>query len=127
MQEIKKSEEMQVVETIDVSDIPVNTGPTLIDLLTKMFEEEGIENPSAWEDGLPPLARTAPNPVFARYVVNSVWRHWLGCAGIEFNINTMDARYSIVDDASDEELVRLYRANVLPWIKSHNLPNALKS
>lgn len=112
-----------------MSQNSVATKENVITRLTAMFAEGGMPNPTGWIEELPPIARAENiDPKYQRFLVNSYWRHALGLAGLRFNHDTSDARYTIVDADSDEEtLVRLYKLNVLPWIIKLNLPTALQS
>lgn len=98
--------------------------------LTAMFAAEGVENPSAWELKLAasyPVAASTTDPDYLRFLVNSFWRHHLGLCDLRYKTedkNTMDARYCLVDQKiEDSELIKLYKHQVVPWIKKYNLPN----
>lgn len=96
-----------------------------VEKLTQMFRENGVENPEHWETLLDANIVHSELDKFVAGYINSTWCHWLGLAGLQFDVDTSNARYTIVETKDVDLWVRLYKENVLPWIKKYNLPSAL--
>lgn len=86
--------------------------------ITQVLVDAGHPNPRAWQHGLNPDALTNPDLGKRRFLVNRQLRMLLTGSGV----NTMDERYSLVDQGELTDWVRLFKDGVAPCMVRNNLP-----
>lgn len=82
----------------------------LSDLVTERLRAVGHPDPAAWEKGLNPLAKTAPDQNVQRYLVNQQLRLVIG----GFPGDTLGVRTCIVDDGTAGDWLRHLEKGVFP-------------
>lgn len=99
--------------------------PRLIDQVAEILRAAGHPNPTGWFSHAqlhPDAQRRDVAPDVQRFLINRVWRFELAQLQARENIDTMDVRYSLVDNGKIEDWLQLFAKDVTPWIVKHNLP-----
>ena len=60
-------------------------------------------------------------PKVQRYLINKFWH--LQISSIE--ANSIEERYHLIDNGEDSDWLRMFRAKVVPFLITHNLPRNL--
>lgn len=94
---------------------------SLVDRITGILAAKGHQNPELWKSvpfDLHPHAITSKDHMVQRFLINRQWQLILGMA----DCDTMDARYCLVDNGSDDDWLTSFEFGVAPCIIAHNLP-----
>jgi hypothetical protein len=89
-------------------------------MVTEVLQSVGHPSPAAWEARLPqPLYDQAPDDGHRMFLINRTWRLIMGEL---VGVDTIDARYGLVDGAKPEDWIRAFRQSVATCALKHNLP-----
>jgi hypothetical protein len=94
---------------------------SLVDQITGILASRGHPHPEAWKSvpfALHPHAIESRDHNVQRFLINRQWQLILGTSGVD----TMDARYCLVDNGSDEDWLASFTNGVAPCIIAHSLP-----
>lgn len=107
-----------------MSNDNVGTKTALIGQVSLMLEEAGHKEPLAWVERLyamcPEIVDENDTGV-QRYMINCFWANELGRHDVEHNTNSTNARFSLVEQGTLLDWVRLFKENVIPCILKYNL------
>lgn len=97
---------------------PVN--PNLVPKVTELLAAAGHPRPADWEQYVHPDALVVPDEGIQRFLINRYWRETLGA----LDVDTLNARYCLVQEGSVDDWVRAFREGVVKCIVANNVPPA---
>lgn len=102
----------------------VGSKTALIGQISLMLEEAGHKEPLAWVTRLHAMCPEIVDEEdvrVQRYMLNCFWANELGNHDVAHGTDTTNARFSLVEQGTLLDWVRLFKENVLPCIIKYNL------
>ena len=99
----------------------IQPNETPVEILTRVLVENNYPNPHNWTRGLSSEATTSPDLKKRVFLINRHWYDILGELRLKDGIDTMDARYCLVDTDNLDNWVQSFIAGVLPCLMKHIL------
>ena len=103
-----------------MSKFVIQENETPVDILTRVLKENNYPNPASWINGLPQEALTDPNLAKRVFIINRYWYDVLGSLSLRHKIDTMDARYCLVNTHDLDNWIQSFIGGVLPCLKTHS-------
>lgn len=103
-----------------MSKFTIQENETPVDILTRVLKENDYPNPENWKSCLPQDILTDPQVSKNIFIINRYWYDVLGDLSLHHNVDTMDARYCLVNTDDLNNWIQSFIGGVLPCLKKHS-------